>query len=215
MEKKFSSELTNCLFNNTTITAENVKDFGEFIAITAVKKALIYSGDYLFELYTGLVHDIFDYKDASENYSIGYDIAQTAICFLCEHLGKGLEEEFEIDKHGRSIVIRQACYKKVYKFIDQYRNHIHNTKSLEELSVNEEPSVEIFKEESKKEYVDCDVVIEKMELNDKLKETLNCYREGMKFVEIAKYLCVNLSTVWRRRIQLQKIYNKKIGIYGN
>jgi len=114
MENNGFSKLQNDLFSNTVITTKNVKDFGEFIAVTSLKKAMSYSGKSLDNIYAGLVHDIFDYKDASENYSIGYDIAQTAICFLCEYIGKGLETKFETDKHGH---INQLGKLVIVKFI--------------------------------------------------------------------------------------------------
>jgi hypothetical protein len=33
---------------------------------------------------------------------------------------------------------------------------------------------------------------------------------GMGFVDIVKYLSINLSTVWKRRQQLQQIYTQKV-----
>jgi len=91
------------------------------------------------------------------------------------------------------------------------------------LNIHQEPSVTFdekfekdnLKCDNKKDYLSCDDIIEKMQLTDKLKETLDCYLKGMKFVQIAKHFSVNLSTVWHRRMKLREIYNQKIGVYGN
>lgn len=217
MENKIfkSSELMNRFSNNAVITAENVKDFGEVIAISALKEVMAYSGKCLDDLYAGLVHDVFDYKSVNDTYSDGYDLAQTAICFLCGHIGERLNDKIKTDKNGHIVTVKQACYREVYHNIDDLRGNIYNTVSYENLTVREEPYIEFDenKEETDSDYIDNAII--KMNLNKGQIETLNCYMAGMTFVEIAQFLSVNLSTVWRRRLQLQQKYNDCIAIYGN
>ncbi|MEG1669376.1 hypothetical protein, partial [Chryseobacterium sp.] len=107
METKVKSKVEK----RVKITADNVKDLGEAIAIHALKITMAYSGKALDDLYRGLVHDTFDYKPIDEPYSDGYDIASEAICFLCGHIGQDLSDEFKTDKKGRIITIRHACYR--------------------------------------------------------------------------------------------------------
>jgi DNA-binding CsgD family transcriptional regulator len=205
MENKNSYGFRNGFSENAVITAENVKDFGEVIAITALKKVMVYTGKSLGKLYAGLIHDVFDYKDVSDTYSDGYDIAGEAICFLCGHIGKRLEDEFKTDRKGRVITIKQACYRDVFNFIDKQRMHIYNTESYDNLTYHEEPYVD-FKDNQDKDYSTIDKIIKRMHLSQGQLDTLNCYMAGMTFVEIAQFLSVNLSTVWRRRLQLQQKY---------
>jgi len=209
-----SSELKDGFSNNAVITAENVKDFGEVIAITALKEVTAYSGKCLDDLYAGLIHDVFDYKGVNDTYSDGYDLAQTAICFLCGHIGERLNDKIKTDKNGHIVTVKQACYREVYRNIDDLRGNIYNTVSYENLTVRQEPYID-FDDTAEKQNDNIDNTIAKMHLNKGQLETLNCYMAGMTFVEIAQFLSVNLSTVWRRRLQLQQKYNECIAIYGN
>lgn len=112
-----------------------------------------------------------------------------------------------MDKKGRVITIRTACYREVYKYIEHQRGHIYNTYPINELLDGEEPSCD-FEEQQEKEndYNILESLISQMNLNKGELETLNCYMAGMGFTEMAKILAVNLSTIWRRRQQLQQKY---------
>lgn len=194
--------------NNVVITAENVKDFGEIIAITAMKKVMAYSGKSLDDLYAGLIHDVFDYKPIDEPYSDGYDIAMEAITFLCGYIGKRLNDEI-MSKFDKPVTIKQACYRTLYTYLDKERCIIYHSKSLDNMSRAEEPSVET-EQQTETDYTIYDTIIAQMGLTKGQIETLNCYMAGMGFVDIAEYLQVNLSTVWRRRKQMQQIYTQKV-----
>ena len=49
-----------------------------------------------------------------------------------------------------------------------------------------------------------------MHLKQGEQETLDCYMAGMTYFDIAKFLSVNSSTIWRRRMSLQKKYLQAI-----
>ncbi len=49
-----------------------------------------------------------------------------------------------------------------------------------------------------------------MNLNVGEKETLDYYMAGMTYCDIARFLEVNYSTVWRRRLSLPKKYMQAI-----
>ena len=60
------------------ITAENVKNIGESIAVSAMKKMMLFSGNALNDLYRMLVHDSYG-KNPVDIYSPGYDIASCLV----------------------------------------------------------------------------------------------------------------------------------------
>ena len=68
------------------ISSDNVMNIGELIALKTVQRLVLIKAPR--SLYVGLVRDI-NYKNVP-GYIItdGYDLAQSAICFLCEHYGK-------------------------------------------------------------------------------------------------------------------------------
>ena len=45
--------------------------------------------------------------------SDGYDVAQTAICFLYQFVGHTANEIYGNDKRGKEITIKLACYREV------------------------------------------------------------------------------------------------------
>lgn len=208
MENKAKREFGKGYCENEVITEENVKDFGEIIAISAFKKVKPYSGKALDELYAGLIHDVFDYKPMDEPYSDGYDFAMTAICFLCEHMGKRLNDMIP-DRIGKPVTIKQACHRVIFLQIQSEREFIYNTTSLNKKALTKELSTELELAETKdNDYIDN--AMDKMQLNEGQRDTLNCYLAGMQFVEIARFLSVNISTIWRRKQQIKRKYIQHI-----
>ena len=65
---------------------------------------------------------------------------------------------------------------------------------------------EDFNEDVEQDYAAVDSIIDRMHLTKGEYETLCCYMGGMQFVEIARFLSVQCSTVWRRRMAIQKKY---------
>lgn len=71
------------------ITKENVLKLGEIIATCAIKAVLhMNNSKTLRKLYNGLLQDRFRKNEINHTFSDGYDLAQTAICFLCGYIGK-------------------------------------------------------------------------------------------------------------------------------
>ena len=65
-------------------------------------------------------------------YSDGYDIAQEAMSFLCQHIGKRLDDVY-VTKTGRKIIIKQARFRYTDRYSDkQYTRHMTYTVSLDE-----------------------------------------------------------------------------------
>ena len=78
------------LDDDVVITADNIKKIGELIALLTIRTVMCRSGKDLYRLYDGLIKDCNKSNDSLAEYSDGYDIAQTAMLFLCEHIGKRL-----------------------------------------------------------------------------------------------------------------------------
>ncbi|MDD3831747.1 MAG: hypothetical protein PHW00_03735 [Clostridia bacterium] len=104
-----------------------------------------------------------------------------------------------------------ACYRTVFNYLEIFKSDIYNCVSLDNLPLSREPAIAFDDIEETNEAADyLETILEKMQLNKGQLETLNCYMSEMGFVETARFLSVNLSTVWRRRLQLQQIYIQKI-----
>ncbi len=189
--------------NETVITEDNVQKVGEALAISSVRTLAIRSSGKLDLLYKSLLYDV-NKRRENDVYSDGYDVAQTAICFLWEHKGKRLGDYYGKDGKGRDCNILYACYHVLDKYIRKYRHIAYTTDSIDDERKNyDEIPVEDKKED---DYTVCDTIISKMNLKQGELDTLNCYMAGMTYCEIARFLDVNFSTVWRRRMSLQKKY---------
>ena len=192
------------------ITAENVKNIGESIAVSAMKKMVLFSGNELNDLYRMLVHDSYG-KNPDDIYSPGYDIASEVICFLCQYIGKNLTDMVCKDKHGNPITIRHASYKTAYKYIEKERFAIFNHRNIEKVSLaNFERNIEDRREVTDEDFDKVDAIINKMQLTQPELETLTCYMMGMQYIQIARYFSVDHSTIWRRRKRIQEKYYKYI-----
>lgn len=73
------------LDDDVVITQDNIQHIGEIIAVATIKTVMCRSGKNLYWLYDGLIQDCKRSNDVNHTYSDGYDIAQTAMLFLCEH----------------------------------------------------------------------------------------------------------------------------------
>ena len=89
------------LDNDRVISAKNVQCMGEVIALCTVKTVIVRGGKDLHNLYKGLLRDVNRADDDMSRYSDGYDIAQEAMLFLCQHMGKRLDDVY-VTKTGRN-----------------------------------------------------------------------------------------------------------------
>lgn len=203
VEHKQENSITDL---NVVITSENIKEMGEMIALCALKHFLPYRK--VEKYYFGLIRDIHRQDDITCNLSDGYDFAQTAICFLCEHMGKTLGDTVT-GKYKQPVTIRHACYSEVGSMVHlRYKDQI-NTRGEFKSDTIEVP--EPFKEDTTElSYKQADNIIKKMKLTEKQKLTLDCYLKGMGVCEISRLLSVATSTIWRSRKILQRKYNNFI-----
>ncbi len=185
-----------------TISFENVQQMGEMIALKTLRGRYAYARYALEWLYVGLVKDLNRNNDVHHVFSDAYDLAQTAICFLCEFVGKSLNDVYMI-KNGQEITIKKATYLLVGRTIDRMRRYMSRSRDINDYT--EELSVEIDHYEEK-DYTEVDNKIELLNLKPRDRAVLDCYMAGMTCNEIAEFLDIDRITVWRRRTRAQVKY---------
>ena len=192
------------LDNDKVISAENVQKMGEVIALTCIKTVIVRSGKDLHYLYKGLLRDMNRSKDDYSPFSNAYDIAQEAMLFLCQHIGEKLGDDYTT-KYGKVVTIKSACYRCADNYLQkQYTRYMANTISLNE-RVTAEPETTLD-DEQKNDYTAVDGLISKMKLTTAEYETLCAYMSGLTYLEVTRLLNVNRTTIWRRRMSLQRKY---------
>ena len=83
------------------ISAENVKLMGEMIALQALRTVKKFDMKVADKLYIGLIKDLHHMGEIDYIVSDGYDVAQTAICFLYQFFGHTANEICGKDKQGK------------------------------------------------------------------------------------------------------------------
>lgn len=189
--------------SDAIITKDNVKVFGENIALYTLKHLMAYRNCEVADLYYSLIRDIKLQNNYERTISEGYDIAQTAICFLCEYMGKKLGD-MVIGRRGL-VTIKHACASVIGNYI--YRRRKYRTNSYPLLNYDKAKTTEPIEEGLLEESYDrAEKIVKQMNLTKKQKLTLDCYMKGMGVCEISRFLNVVYSTVWRSRMQLQRKY---------
>ena len=185
------------------ITHSNVMQIGELIALKTVQKLVLIKVPR--SVYVGLVRDI-NYKNVT-GYIItdGYDLAQSAICFLCENYGKRVIDLCSDPKTGKAVTVYAACSKIVSHEI--YKRWLFNRNTRGIYIKKDCCEQDFFKDDLEESFKKCAKIIRNMKLTKGERQTLDCYIAGMRFVEIADTLKIDRSNVWRRRERIQNKYN--------
>ena len=184
------------------ISFENVQLMAEMITLKTLRGRFAYARQTFDWLYVGLVKDLNRGNDSEHVFSDAYDLVQNAICFLCEFIGKSLNDVYTV-KNGKVITIKYATYSLVSRLIDRMRRHFDRSQDINEYT--EELSVEIDHYEEK-DYTEVDNTIERLGLKPHDRVVLDCYMAGMTCNEIAEFLDISRITVWRRRTRAQVKY---------
>lgn len=165
---------------------------------------IVRGGKDLHNLYKGLLRDINRSENDMSRYSDGYDIAQEAMLFLCQHMGKRLDDVY-VTKTGRKITVKQACSSVADRYLAKnYVAPMLNTTSLNE-QIKTEPET-ILDDEQKNDYTVFDGLVAKMKLTAVEYETLSILMAGFTMFQIGKILNVNSTTIWRRQNSIRKKY---------
>lgn len=193
------------LDDDVVITADNIKKIGELIALLTIRTVMCRSGKDLYRLYDGLIKDCNKSNDSLDEYSDGYDIAQTAMLFLCEHIGKRLGDNYTTTR-GNVISIKQACFRFTDRYLDkQFTRHLAHTTAINDSVASSH--ITFIDDESTSDYTAVDALIEKMNLTQGEYDVLCAYMSVLTYLEVTKLLNVNRTTIWRRRMKLQDKYH--------
>ena len=195
------------LGDDVVIAADNIKKIGELIALLTIRTVMCRSGKDLYRLYDGLIKDCNKSRDSLDEYSDGYDIAQTAMLFLCEHIGKRLGGNYTTTR-GNVISIKQACFRFTDRYLDkQFTRHLAHTTAINESVASSH--ITFIDDESDNDYTAVDAIIERMNLTQGEYDVLCAYMSDLSNIEIAKLLNVNRTTIWRRRNSIINKYSER------
>ena len=184
------------------ISFENVQLMSEMIALKTLRGRYAYARYVLEWLYVGLVKDLNRSNDTHHIFSDAYDLVQTAVCFLCEFVGKKLTDVYTIKK-GQEITIKQATYTLVSRHIGRICRHIARACDIDDYTEKLSVEMDYYEE---KNYTEVDNKIERLGLKPRDRTVLDCYMAGMTCNEIAEFLDISRITVWRRRTRAQVKY---------
>ena len=193
---------------NEPISAENVKLMGEMIALQALRTVKKFDMKVADRLYIGLIKDLHHMGEIDYIVSDGYDVAQTAICFLYQFAGRKASEICGKDKRGKEVTIKLACYRKVDRFINSLRNRSDRRGAIEYIDFTDYKAlpmdpVNCF-EKDQIDYTKYDELIEALQLSSLELAILDCYMNGMKQAEVCAELGINRGTINHRKASIRK-----------
>ena len=198
------------------ISSDNVKLMGEMIALQALRTVKKYDMKVADRLYIGLIKDLHHMSEIDYIVSDGYDVAQTAICFLYQYAGRKVSEICGKDKQGKEISIKLACYREVDHFINLLRNRpdrrgtvVESIDFTDYKALPMDP-VNCFEQEQT-DYSKYDELVGALQLSALELAILNCYMNGMRQAEVCAELEIGRGTINHRKSSIrQRYYN----LYG-
>ena len=198
------------------ISAKNVRLMGEMIALQALRTIKKFDIRVADKLYIGLIKDLHHMNEVGYIVSDGYDVAQNAICFLYQFVGRKVSEIYGKDRKGKEITIKLACYREVNRFIDVLRNRPDRrgtiVESIDFTNYKALPvdPVNCFEHEQT-DYTKYDELVGALQLSALEIAILDCYMNGMVQSEVCAELGIGRSTINHRKASIrQRYYN----LYG-
>lgn len=199
---KIATKRQYILDDDVVITVDNIKKIGELIALLTIRTVMCRSGKNLYRLYDGLIKDCNKSNYSLDEYSDGYDIAQTAMLSLCEHIGKRLGDSYTTTR-GNVISIKQACFRFTDRYLDkQFTRHLTHTTAISDSVASS--NITFIDDESDSDYTAVDELVERMNLTQGEYDVLCAYMSGLTYLEVTQLLNVNRTTIWRRRTRIQE-----------
>ena len=201
-----------------SISAENVRLMGEMIALQALRTIKKFDIRVADKCYIGLIKDLHHINEVGYIVSDGYDVAQTAICFLYQFVGRKVSEIYGKDRKGKEITIKLACYREVNRFIDLLRNRpdrrgtiVESIDFTDSKALPADP-VNCFEHEQT-DYAKYDELIGALQLSALELAILDCYMNGMVQSEVIAALGIGRGSVNYRKAQIRQRYNACFGEY--
>ncbi len=189
------------------ISAENVKLMGEMIALQALRTVKKFDMKVADRLYIGLIKDLHHMDEIEYIVSDGYDVAQTAICFLYQFVGHTANEIYGKDKQGKEISIKLACYREVDGELMRLRRKAEKTDYIDFTDYKALPMdpVNCFEQEQTN-YSKYDTIVEALQLSALELAILNCYMNGMVQSEVCTELGIGRGTIYHHKVSIRKRY---------
>ena len=200
------------------ISAENVKLMGEMIALQALRTVKKFDMKVADKLYIGLIKDLHHMGEMDYIVSDGYDVAQTAICFLYQFVGHTANEIYGKDRKGKEITIKLACYREVDRFIRLLRNRPDRrgtiVESIDFTNYKALPMdpVNCFEHEQT-DYTKYDELVDALQLSALELAILNCYMNGMVQSEVCAELGIGRGKINSRKASIRQRYYSLYGAY--
>ena len=200
------------------ISAENIKLMGEMIALQALRTVKKYDLKIADRLYIGLIKDLHHMREIDYIVSDGYDVAQTAICFLYKFVGRTAHEIYGKDRKGKEITIKLACYREVDSFINLLCNRpdrrgtvVESIDFTDYKALPMDP-VNCFEKEQT-DYSKYDELVGALQLSALELVILNCYMNGMRQAEVCAELGIGRGTINHRKASIRQRYQELYGAY--
>ena len=194
------------------ISAENVKLMGEMIALQALRTHKKFDMKVADKLYIGLIKDLHHMGEIDYIVSDGYDVAQTAICFLYQFIGRKVSEIYGKDKIRKEITIKLACYREIDGELMRLRRKAEKTDYIDFTYYKALPMdpVNCFEQEQT-DYSKYDAIIEALQLSALELAILNCYMNGMVQSEVCAELGIGRGTIYHRKVSIRQRYYMLFG----
>ena len=200
------------------ISNETVKLMGEMIALQALRTVKKFDMKVADRLYIGLIKDLHRMGEIDYIVSDGYDVAQTAICFLYQFVGRTANEIYGKDKQGKEITIKLACYREVDHFINLLRNRpdrrgtvVESIDFTDYKALPMDP-VNCFEHEQT-DYSKYDELVGALQLSALEVAILNCYMNGMRQAEVCAELGIGRGTINHRKASIRQRYQILYGVH--
>ena len=200
------------------ISAENIKLMGEMIALQALRTHKKFDMKVADRLYIGLIKDLHHMGEIDYIVSDGYDVAQTAICFLYQYVGHTVHEIYGKDRKGKEISIKLACYREVDRFINLLRNRpdrrgtvVESIDFTDYKALPMDP-VNCFEHEQT-DYTKYDELVGTLQLSALELAILNCYMNDMMQSEVCAELGIGRGTIYHRKVSIRQRYQTLYGVY--
>ena len=164
------------------------------------------------KLYIGLIKDLHHMNEIDYIVSDGYDVAQTAICFLCQFIGRNVYDIYGKDRKGIDITIKLACYREIDKELMRYRRKAEQTEYIDFTDYKALPMdpVNCFEHEQT-DYGKYDKLAGALQLSELEIAILNCYMSGMVQSQVCAELNIGRGTINHRKASIRKRYYAQFG----
>ena len=194
------------------IKVDNVKLMGEMIALQSLRTAKKYDWQIADQYYIGLIKDLHHMGEVDYIVSDGYDVAQTAICFLYRFLGKRVSDIYGKDSKGIEITIKLACYRELNRELKRSKRKAQKTEYIDFTDYKALPMdpVNCFEKEQA-DYTKADAILEAMHLNEMELAVLECVLRGLVRSEIIAELGIGRGSICYRKRQIRSKYQTYIG----